>query len=213
MNGKGDVAQMVERSLSMREVRGSIPRISIYFKGIKFSRLFVASASQSLKFLTQKFSRLFVFIAILNFIINPNQHSQSLNYNWKESGLLMFERWIVIMQRLKLGLPFCKNFSLVLYSCFCFLSLNSIYESHRKHHMLFNLRIHCSSDKLRYMSTDNCFISLSLCLLFLFTFFFFSLSNTCVCIFFLAYARADVYLSYNWVFCFNGALDSSASAC
>ena len=25
----GDVAQMVERSLSMREVRGSIPRISI----------------------------------------------------------------------------------------------------------------------------------------------------------------------------------------
>ena len=27
----GDVAQMVERSLSMREVRGSIPRISIYF--------------------------------------------------------------------------------------------------------------------------------------------------------------------------------------
>ena len=26
---KGDVAQMVERSLSMREVRGSIPRISI----------------------------------------------------------------------------------------------------------------------------------------------------------------------------------------
>ena len=77
MNGKGDVAQMVERSLSMREVRGSIPRISIYFKDIKFSRLFVASASQSLKFLTQKFSRLFVFIAILNYIINPNQHSQS----------------------------------------------------------------------------------------------------------------------------------------
>ena len=27
----GDVAQMVERSLSMREVRGSIPRISILF--------------------------------------------------------------------------------------------------------------------------------------------------------------------------------------
>jgi hypothetical protein len=27
----GDVAQMVERSLSMREVRGSIPRISIIF--------------------------------------------------------------------------------------------------------------------------------------------------------------------------------------
>jgi hypothetical protein len=27
---QGDVAQMVERSLSMREVRGSIPRISIY---------------------------------------------------------------------------------------------------------------------------------------------------------------------------------------
>ena len=26
-----DVAQMVERSLSMREVRGSIPRISIFF--------------------------------------------------------------------------------------------------------------------------------------------------------------------------------------
>ena len=26
----GDVAQMVERSLSMREVRGSIPRISIF---------------------------------------------------------------------------------------------------------------------------------------------------------------------------------------
>lgn len=28
---QGDVAQMVERSLSMREVRGSIPRISIIF--------------------------------------------------------------------------------------------------------------------------------------------------------------------------------------
>ena len=28
---RGDVAQMVERSLSMREVRGSIPRISISF--------------------------------------------------------------------------------------------------------------------------------------------------------------------------------------
>ncbi len=28
-NPTGDVAQMVERSLSMREVRGSIPRISI----------------------------------------------------------------------------------------------------------------------------------------------------------------------------------------
>ena len=28
---EGDVAQMVERSLSMREVRGSIPRISILF--------------------------------------------------------------------------------------------------------------------------------------------------------------------------------------
>ena len=32
INGQhGDVAQMVERSLSMREVRGSIPRISIFF--------------------------------------------------------------------------------------------------------------------------------------------------------------------------------------
>ncbi len=29
--GCGDVAQMVERSLSMREVRGSIPRISSFF--------------------------------------------------------------------------------------------------------------------------------------------------------------------------------------
>jgi hypothetical protein len=28
---QGDVAQMVERSLSMREVRGSIPRISMFF--------------------------------------------------------------------------------------------------------------------------------------------------------------------------------------
>ena len=28
---QGDVAQMVERSLSMREVRGSIPRISTFF--------------------------------------------------------------------------------------------------------------------------------------------------------------------------------------
>jgi hypothetical protein len=27
----GDVAQMVERSLSMREVRGSMPRFSIFF--------------------------------------------------------------------------------------------------------------------------------------------------------------------------------------
>ena len=30
-NKNGDVAQMVERSLSMREVRGSIPRISTFF--------------------------------------------------------------------------------------------------------------------------------------------------------------------------------------
>jgi hypothetical protein len=31
LHHKGDVAQMVERSLSMREVRGSIPRISNFF--------------------------------------------------------------------------------------------------------------------------------------------------------------------------------------
>ena len=31
IEGNGDVAQMVERSLSMREVRGSIPRISNLF--------------------------------------------------------------------------------------------------------------------------------------------------------------------------------------
>ena len=35
---KGDVAQMVERSLSMREVRGSIPRISTIFIFSDFSR-------------------------------------------------------------------------------------------------------------------------------------------------------------------------------
>lgn len=32
---KGDVAQMVERALSMREVRGSMPRISTFFHGSK----------------------------------------------------------------------------------------------------------------------------------------------------------------------------------
>ena len=31
LNHNGDVAQMVERSLCMREARGSIPRISIFF--------------------------------------------------------------------------------------------------------------------------------------------------------------------------------------
>ena len=45
----GDVAQMVERSLSMREVRGSIPRISIIF--LPFSCLF---------------RRLFSFLSIIN---------------------------------------------------------------------------------------------------------------------------------------------------
>ncbi|CAJ1973267.1 unnamed protein product [Sphenostylis stenocarpa] len=41
----GDVAQMVERSLSMREVRGSIPRISIilYFHSFKlWAKLYMA---------------------------------------------------------------------------------------------------------------------------------------------------------------------------
>jgi hypothetical protein len=31
LNQIGDVAQMVERSLCMREARGSIPRISMFF--------------------------------------------------------------------------------------------------------------------------------------------------------------------------------------
>ena len=35
----GDVAQMVERSLSMREERGSIPRISIFFRSFSFLKL------------------------------------------------------------------------------------------------------------------------------------------------------------------------------
>ena len=34
----GDVAQMVERSLSMREVRGSMPRISFSFRGARKSK-------------------------------------------------------------------------------------------------------------------------------------------------------------------------------
>ena len=38
LNHNGDVAQMVERSLCMREARGSIPRISISFWASSFFR-------------------------------------------------------------------------------------------------------------------------------------------------------------------------------
>ena len=47
-NKNGDVAQMVERSLSMREVRGSIPRISTFSSFFQLVELFYEWGTQIL---------------------------------------------------------------------------------------------------------------------------------------------------------------------